>query len=273
MPRRSCVVLAALGLALATIGARGQRPETPRKKVLVELFTSQGCNSCPAAEQLLGQLASLGFGPERVVPIAFHVDYFNDPWTDRFSDRTFSARQWAYNAALKRKDLYFTPMLMIDGRFPMLGSDRTKAREAIQRVLTERPSASIALALEPTAGKPLEQRLKVIVAATTPELDGHELLVGVATFESPVTTRVASGENAGKTLVEHFAVHRFTAEPVTLSRTERKTLSVPITIERDWDAHHCGLAVFLQDETTGRVYQAESIRGTTAASPARAAAR
>jgi hypothetical protein len=270
MLRRSCVVLATLGLALATIVARGQGPETPRKKVLVELFTSQGCNSCPAAEQLLGQFASLGFGPERVVPIAFHVDYFNDPWTDRFSDPKFSARELAYNATLKRKNLYFTPMMMIDGRFPMLGSDRTKAREAIQRVLAERASASIALALEPTPGKPLEQRLNVTVAAMTSELDGRELLVGVATFESPVTTKVASGENAGKTLVEHFAIRRFTAEPVTLSRTERKTLSVPIAIEKDWDARHCGLTVFLQDETTGRVYQAESIRWAATASPARA---
>jgi hypothetical protein len=80
---------------------------------------------------LLGQLAALGYGPDRIVPLAFHVDYFNDPWKDRFSDRRFSARQWAYNGALKRKDLYFTPMLMIDGRFPMLGSDRKAARAAL----------------------------------------------------------------------------------------------------------------------------------------------
>jgi hypothetical protein len=273
MPRRSCVALALLGLGLATIGARGQEPEAPRKKALVELFTSQGCNSCPAAEQLLGQFASLGDGPGRVVPIAFHVDYFNDPWTDRFSDRQFSAREWAYNAALKRKDLYFTPMMMIDGRFPMLGSDRTKARQALERVLAEPPSASIVLALEPTAGKPLEKRLKVTVAATSPELDGRALLVGVATFESPVTTKVASGENAGKTLVEHFAVRRFTAEPVTLGRAERKTLSVPIAFPADGDPGHGGLAVFLQDEATGRVYQAETIGWTPAASPVGAAAR
>jgi hypothetical protein len=222
---------------------------------------------------LLGQLASLGAGPDRVVPLAFHVDYFNDPWKDRFSDPKFSARQWAYNEALRRKDLYFTPMLMVDGRFPMLGSDRTKARAAIDKVLTERPSASITLALETTPGKPLEGRLKATVAATTSELDGRELLVGVATFESPVTTEVKAGENAGKTLVEHFAVRRFTAEPVTLSRTERKPLSVPVVIAKDWDAHRCSLAVFLQDEATGRVYQAESIRWPAAASPATATTR
>ena len=208
---------------------------------------------------MLGQLGSLGVAADRVVPIAFHVDYFNDPWKDRFSDRRYSARQWAYNEAQKRKDLYFTPMLMIDGRLPMLGSDRAKARQALAQVLAERPSAAITLALEPTAGKPLEQHLKVTVVARTPALDGRELLVGVATYESPVTTDVKSGENAGKSLAEHFAVRRFTAEAVTLNRVARKTLDLPITLEKDWDARHCGLAVFLQDEKTGRVYQAESI--------------
>ena len=209
---------------------------------------------------MLGQLASLGYGPDQVVPLAFHVDYFNDPWKDRFSDRRFSARQWAYNGALKRKDLYFTPMLMIDGRFPMLGSDRKAARAALERALAERPTAAIALALEAVPGKPREKTLKVTVAARGPEVDGRALLVGVATFEDPVTTRVESGENAGKALVEHFAVRRFAAEPVTPTRAGPETLSVPVSLEADWDAGHCGLAVFLQDEATGRVYQAESIR-------------
>jgi hypothetical protein len=75
-----------------------------------------------------------------------------------------------------------------------------------------------------------------------------------------VTTRVEAGENAGKALVEHFAVRRFVAEPVTPARSGPRTLSVPVALEADWDARRCGLAVFLQDETTGRVSQAESMR-------------
>jgi hypothetical protein len=268
-PLRVALVVTAVGLGLgvAILGVRGQPAGTARKKVLVELFTSQGCNSCPSAEQLLGQLAALGYGPDRIVPLAFHVDYFNDPWKDRFSDRRFSARQWAYNGALKRTDLYFTPMLMIDGRFPMLGSDRKKAREALELALAERPTASIALALEAVPGKPREKTLKVTVAARGSDVDGRELLVGVATFEDPVTTRVESGENAGKALVEHFAVRRFAVEPVTPARSGPRTLSVPVALEADWDARRCGLAVFLQDETTGRVYEAESIRWAARAAP------
>lgn len=271
--RVALVVAAVLGIGGTTLVLRGKPPETTGKKVLVELFTSQGCSSCPAAEQLVGQLAALGYGPDRIVPIAFHVDYFNDPWKDRFSDPKFSGRQWAYNGALKRKDLYFTPMMMVDGLSPMLGSNRKAAGEALDKVLAERPMATLALALEPSAAQPLEKTLTVTVAALGTGLDGRELLLGIATYESPVTTKVESGENAGKTLVEHFAVRRFTAEPVTLSRTARKTLSFPSTLEAGWDAGRCGLAVFLQDETTGRVYQAESIRWTAKAPPVRASTR
>jgi hypothetical protein len=271
--RVSLIVAGAVALGAATMGVRGQSPAPPRKKALVELFTSQGCNACPAAEQVLGRLAAMGYGPDRIVPLAFHVDYFNEPWADRFSDRAFGARQWSYNGMLKRKDLYFTPMLMVDGRFPMVGSHRKAALAALDRVLAERPEATIALALEPSAETPGQETLKATVAATTSELDGRALLVGVAIFESPVTTEVASGENAGKTLVEHFAVRRFAVETVTLERTEPQTLRVPIALEADWDASRCGLAAFLQDGTTGRVYQAESIRWTAAAPAAKAAAR
>ena len=69
-------LLASTGLALADDGKPAPKP---RKKVLVELYTSQGCNSCPSANQFLGEFAGLGYGPEKVVPLAFHVDDFNHP--------------------------------------------------------------------------------------------------------------------------------------------------------------------------------------------------
>src|SRR5262249_24389299 len=102
-------------------------------KVLVELYTSQGCDMCPAAEGLLGALAERD---RRIVPIAFHVDYFNDPWKDVFSDPLYSQRQMAYNQLYtKRKHpeygLYYTPMLMIDGERSVNGRDRAAAEAAI----------------------------------------------------------------------------------------------------------------------------------------------
>src|SRR4051812_33089417 len=75
-------------------GAAADERDEPRRMVLVELYTSQGCDMCPAAETMLGALAEKD---RRIVPIAFHVDYFNDPWKDVFSEPLYSQRQMAYN--------------------------------------------------------------------------------------------------------------------------------------------------------------------------------
>ena len=138
------MLCASLALATPTLA---DGPARGGKKVLVEQYTSQGCNSCPSANDLLGQLSATGPGAAEIVPIAFHADYFNTPWADPFSIAEFSKREMADNSVLKRKDLYFTPMMMVDGRSPMLGSNRPEALKAIRRSLAERPGVSIELDL------------------------------------------------------------------------------------------------------------------------------
>jgi hypothetical protein len=216
---------------------------------------------------LLGRLASMGYGPDRIVPIAFHVDYFNDPWKDRFSDVAYSRREMAYNEALGRKDLYFTPMMMVDGRYPMLGSDRPKAEAAIGRASEEPPGVALEVALEGSAEGPGRRSLRATVADPSRDVAGRELLVGVAIFEDPVSTDVPAGENAGKTLVEHFAVRKFTYRRGRLGRGESKTLTFPLELGPGWDARRCGVAVFVQDWKAGRVYQADSLPWADRPSP------
>jgi hypothetical protein len=251
-------------------GADGAHSPEAGKKVLVELYISQGCNSCPPASKLLGQLGELGFGPDRIVPIAFHVDYFNDPWKDPFSDSRYSRRQWSYNIVQKREDLYFTPMMMIDGREPMLGSDRAKALPAIRRALGEPPGVKLKLAVD---GAGRSRKLNVEVAADTAEVVGRDLLVCVSIVEDPVATDVPAGENAGKTLVEHHTVRGFTYKTIRLSRTGSKSLAFPLKVGTDWVAENCRVATFVQDQENGKVYQADSLPWTadtrTSQSPAR----
>ena len=235
-------------------------PSKARKKVLVELYTSQGCNSCPPANEFLGQLSKMGFGPDRIVPVAFHVDYFNEPWADPFSNKDYSKRELAYNSVQKRNDLYFTPMMMIDGRYPMLGSNRTEATSAIRKALAEKPGASLRMALSGTGA---ERSLKVDVAPLVPSISGRELMVGVTVTEGPVSTRVPSGENAGKTLVEHFAVRSFAFKKLSLESKGSSTVTFPIKAGSDWTAGHCRVAAFVQDWNEGTVYQADSIPWST----------
>ncbi len=247
------LLLASFTIALADDGANSP---APTKKVLVELYTSQGCNSCPSANEFLGQLGKLGYGPDQIVPIAFHVDYFNEPWVDPFSNKDFSRREMAYNEVLKRKDLYFTPMMMVDGRSPMLGSNKPEALKAIKKSLADKPGASIKLAL---SGKEADRSLKLDLSPIGSEIAGRSLMVGVVLTEGPITTRVPSGENAGKALVEPFVVRSFAFKQAKLEGSGGQSFTFPIKLPSDSVEAKCRVAAFVQDWDDGKVYQAESI--------------
>ena len=143
------VLIAVLALAFMGRTASGQETNrnAPDRAVLVELYTSQGCDMCPAAEKILGTLAEQD---RRIVPIAFHVDYFNEPWKDVFSDPLYSQRQMTYNQLYTRPKnqeygLYYTPMLMIDGVDSVNGRDPAAAEAAIRKALARKPAVGLAV--------------------------------------------------------------------------------------------------------------------------------
>jgi hypothetical protein len=166
---------------LAGPGPAAQRP------VVLELFTSQSCSSCPPAEALLTELQAASAG---VVTLSLHVDYWNYlSWRDPFSLQQATSRQRAYAAALGTE--VFTPQLIIDGRTSAVGSDKVAIRAAIAaavRAQTAGPALSatrvrdgLAIAAGPGAGQ------------------GTLLLVG---YDPVHTTHVGSGENGGAVLTE-----------------------------------------------------------------------
>jgi hypothetical protein len=242
--------------ALAPAEDGATSASSSKKKVLVELYTSQGCNSCPSANEFLGELARLGYGSDRIVPIAFHVDYFNEPWVDPFSNKDYSRREMAYNSVLKRNDLYFTPMMMVDGRYPMLGSNRPEAFKAIKKAMAEKPGASLKLAL---ATKGTDRTLTLDVAPISSEISGRQLMVGVTVTEGPITTKVPSGENAGRSLAEPFVVRSFAFKQAKLESSGSQSFSFPISLPAGSVPSNCRVAAFVQDWANGKVYQADSV--------------
>jgi len=220
--------------------------------VLVELFTSQGCSSCPPADRLISAIATERAGS--VVALEFHVDFWNSGgWTDPFSSKDWTMRQVAYERALGQNQPY-TPQAVVDGRVEMIGSDSERLRPALDAA-TAQPGGRIQLQLEPSPG-----RVELGADVTLPEtLHGRRLDLMAVVYQRDLTTPVGRGENGGHTLHNDFVVR-------SLERVDRIQAEGPasshhaatLRLSKDWDASTLGVAVFLQDPKTLEVVGAAS---------------
>jgi hypothetical protein len=156
--------------------------------VVLELFTSEGCNSCPPADALLGELAK----EHDLLPLAFHIDYWNYlGWQDPFSAKYATARQYAYGQALGVNA--YTPQLVVDGARDAVGSDEAAVRSAIE---AERPRPKLKLTVLRDAMGTLSVAIPAGDAPSAPAS------VYLALFDHSHVTPVGRGENSGQTLTE-----------------------------------------------------------------------
>jgi hypothetical protein len=253
-------VLLSLFAAGAGPAARASDDDQTKRLVLVELYTSQGCDMCPAAEAILGALAERN---RSIVPIAFHVDYFNEPWKDVFSDPLYSQRQMAYNrlyTKAKNPDygLYYTPMLMIDGEHSVNGRDRASADAAIRQALARKPVVGLDVGFA-VARDGLSGTATINVLSRTPRAAKTPLLLCAVLREDGIVTNVLSGENKGKSLVARFPARRTKYEYIELDGKSPATERFTFEIEPSWNQKNLRLAVFVRDKRTGIVHQAEDV--------------
>lgn len=215
-----------------------------RVPVLVELFSSEGCSSCPPADALLMRfLRDQPVPGVRIIALSEHVDYWNDlGWRDPFSSASFTQRQAAYARRLRAESVY-TPQLVVAGAAHLVGSDERAARAAIAAAATETRGEVSARTVPGTAGV-LE------VAARWP--DGIEAEVLVALVQGHATSEVARGENAGRTL-EHVAIARAVSAvgSGTGSFSGRVVLAAVAESDR--------AVVFVQERNGGRIHGAATV--------------
>ena len=142
---------ALLFLFCGALGAPAATPASARTPVLVELFTSEGCSSCPPADRLLARLAADQPEPGAlVVPLSLHVDYWDHlGWKDPFSSPRFTERQGGYAARFGNPGRVYTPQMVVDGRTAFVGSDEQEARRAIGESARE-PKAMVRVARNST---------------------------------------------------------------------------------------------------------------------------
>jgi hypothetical protein len=174
-------------------------PTAAAGPVVLELFTSQGCSSCPPADRLLSELIAGGrVGERAVIPMSFHVDYWNDlGWADPFSLAGWSQRQRQYAEALGERGVY-TPQLVIGGRAHLVGSERRKLASAIAAAPPTRP-------LQVTATWS-DGAVQVRASGARP---GEELWL--ALWQDGLTTQILRGENHGEELRNDHVVRRLVA--------------------------------------------------------------
>lgn len=195
---RPAMIVVSLLLGLTQMSVPTHARADNARPVVVELFTSQGCSSCPPADALLGELAR----NPNILPLAFHVTYWNNlGWCDPFSLDSATARQRAYQRSLRTEAIY-TPQMIVDGQTDVIGSDRALVSAAIARA---RPSESVPITIRRTA-----EGLSVQVAAGRVSAANGEARLLLIGFDGAHRTTVPRGENAGRDLSETNIVRDIT---------------------------------------------------------------
>lgn len=244
---RIAVLLAAL-----SAGGAGQPPRLP---VLVELFTSEGCSSCPAADALLERLQRVQpIDGVDVIPLGLHVDYFNHlGWKDAFSSAAFTRRQQEYSTIFGPDSVY-TPQIVVDGREAVTGSDDEAVRRAIASA-ARRPHVPVRVVAAATA-----DRVRLTIDLPAAPDTAEPVHVVAAITEDDLTTAVKRGENHGRTL-HHVAVARSVRRVGALIGTAA-ALTVDLSIKRDWQPNALRVVVWLEGDRSRGVYGAGSARVT-----------
>jgi hypothetical protein len=223
--------------------------------VVVELFTSQGCSSCPPADRLLTQLGQDKELAGRVIPLSFHVDYWNSiGWRDPFSSADWSGRQSRYSEALKLGNRVYTPQAVINGKSECVGSEESEVRQRIAAALKAPADGRVALHLAPEAAT---VRASVDASMIGNASAARGLDVWVALYETNLSTAVGRGENAHRTLRNDYVVRRL-VKAFTLPATPGAAHSgaVALAIDPSWKRGDLGVAAFLQDPTTLAIHGA-----------------
>jgi hypothetical protein len=207
---------------------------------IVELFTSEGCSSCPPADEAVGRLK--GF-EKNVYVLSFHVDYWNNlGWKDIFSDPAYSSRQQQYGIFFHISNIY-TPQIIVNGEVEFVGSEESRLRKTIEESILEIPKTEIHIKVL----QEINHKIPVSVAS-----EGNKgFWLNLALVQNFATDFVQRGENKGKTLSHFFIVRDF------------KVLSNPkgsdtffLDMPTGLNSSNCTVVAFLQDSNNGHIIAA-----------------
>jgi hypothetical protein len=246
-----CLLMAVLCLCRASV-LQAQTSSPPF--AVVELFTSEGCSTCPPAEKVLYEIGEEAKNLKKnIYCLEFHVDYWNRAgWKDPFSKNQYTMRQNAYSSVLQQRELY-TPQMIINGEREFTGSDRERAKTEISHALNVKKSFNLSVVPDSVANDTVYIR---VVSGQS----GKNLSLHVAVVEDGLSSRVTKGENSGTTFTHRHVVRML----YTIALNEKNKHS-KIPLNRLKLNKNCRLISFVQDKQTMNILavSGQEFGGTT----------
>jgi hypothetical protein len=256
----SASLLGAAALTRPQARAVSGMPQTSRTPVVVELFTSEGCSSCPPADALLARLADEQLGSNvQLIALEEHVDYWNDlGWVDPFSSRDLTSRQNVYADALGNRNAY-TPQMVVDGTVEFVGSRTNQARQTILKAASTTKTPVILAQGNPNGTGAVNFSAKVSKLDGTAGREAAE--VWLAITETGLHSAVKGGENAGEDL-HHAAVVR-SMRKIGEAKAGGETAfaaETTVLLEKQWNRENLRAVLFVQEKKSRRILGAAEIR-------------
>jgi hypothetical protein len=238
------------GLLAGSLDAASSDGRTP---VIVELFTSEGCSSCPPADQLLARLEKAQPVPEAdIIVLGEHVDYWNQlGWQDRFAAHLYTERQQDYAPSLGVEDVY-TPQMVVNGQAEFNGADAQRAVKEIRQAAAS-PHSSVSLLLKDSSN------LALAVSHFPSGTKNVEILLAIT--EDSLASDVRKGENAGHRLT-HTGVVRSMVSVARFDARKSPDFSsdLPLRLPNDWDRQNLHAVVLVADRGTRRIIGAAKLK-------------
>jgi hypothetical protein len=238
------IILAAL-LGFSPLAIAGQSQNSPF--VVVELFSSEGCSSCPAADLLISKVTAWARQNDQpVYPLIFHVDYWNSyGWRDVFSSAAFTQRQNNYARVFKDQGVY-TPQMIVNGSDVFVGSDQGHLQQDLNRELSQSSNVTLHASFK-------KQDDQAIVKYSAEGFTDGDV-ANIALVERGLSTDVTAGENAGRTLHHDNVVREFQTVPLTKAEAR-----IIIPLNKILDISQASVIVYVQDPQTMLIEAAKQL--------------
>lgn len=251
----SFVLIVVFGVSLTTLAQTNKNMTVKNKTpVLVELFTSEGCSSCPPADKVLTRLEKEQPNSDaEIITLEMHVDYWNYlGWKDEFSDPHFGQRQGGY-ASFFGLDSNYTPQMVVDGQKEFVGSNYKNAANAIAEAV-KNPKAAVEISPEISAKK-INFKIK------SADISKHdESYIWLVVTEDNLTNNVRRGENSGRTLSHTSVVREMKLIGNLMSADKNFNIETAVNLQPNWNKKNLKFVVFVQGKQSKKVFALDRTR-------------